>query len=130
MSTIKMNFTQRKVEQVLILSFTGSLSAEQVAVARQQLQRLIQAPNVWILIDLSQLNFIDAQGLSLLVFALRRCHQLHGELFLLKPSNMVRGLLELTRLQHSFIIYLDEHAALTHLKQLQQAVVHPSKSSC
>jgi hypothetical protein len=42
---------------------------------------------------------------------------------------MVRGLLELTRLQHSFIIYLDEHAALTHLKQLQ-AAVHPSKSSC
>lgn len=125
-----MNFTQRKVEQVQIFTFAGSLSAAQVAVLRQQLQQLIQAKNAWVLIDLSQLNFIDAQGLSLLIFALRRCHQLHGELFLLKPSNMVRGLLELTRLQHSFIIYLDEHAALTHLKQLQQTVMHPSKSSC
>lgn len=125
-----MNFTQRKVEQIQIISFAGSLTASQVAATRQQLQQLIQPQKAWILIDLSELHFIDAQGLSLLVFALRRCHQLHGELFLLKPSNMVRGLLELTRLQHSFIIYLDEQAALTHLKQLQHAVIHPSKPSC
>ena len=125
-----MNFTQRKVEHIQIMTFAGSLTAAQVASTRQQLQQLIQAPEAWVLIDLSQLNFIDAQGLSLLVFALRRCHQLHGELFLLKPSNIVRGLLELTRLQHSFIIYLDEQAALAHLKQLQHAVMQPSKSSC
>jgi anti-sigma B factor antagonist len=125
-----MTFTQRRIEQVQIFTFVGSLTASQVAAARQQLQQLIQIQDAWVLIDLSQLNFIDAQGLSLLIFALRRCHQFQGELFLLKPSTMVRGLLELTRLQHSFIIYLDEHAALMHLKQLQQAVVHPSKSPC
>jgi anti-anti-sigma factor len=129
MSTIKMNFTQRRIEQVQIFTFTGSLTAKEVAATRQQLQQLIQIPDIWVLIDLSQLNFIDAQGLSLLVFALRRCHQLHGELFLLKPSNMVRSLLELMRLQHSFIIYLDEHAALLHLKQLQ-TTVHSPTSSC
>ncbi|MEN9848079.1 MAG: hypothetical protein RL368_819 [Pseudomonadota bacterium] len=124
-----MNFTQRRIEQVQIFTFTGSLTAKEVAATRQQLQQLIQIPDIWVLIDLSQLNFIDAQGLSLLVFALRRCHQLHGELFLLKPSNMVRSLLELMRLQHSFIIYLDEHAALLHLKQLQ-TTVHSPTSSC
>lgn len=55
-------------------------------------------------VDLSDVIFIDSSGLAELVRAMKHCRQSGGELVIVSPSDPVRVIFELTRLDAAFTI--------------------------
>ena len=65
-----------------------------------------------LLLDLSNVEYMDSSGLSVLVSLHKRARELGGEIILLAPSDGVRALIELTSLHHLFKIYQDVQTAI------------------
>ncbi len=61
-------------------------------------------PNVEILIDLANVNFIDSTGLATLVQGMKRARSLSGDLVLCNLNDAVRVIFDLTRLDRAFKI--------------------------
>lgn len=55
-------------------------------------------------IDLSDVTFIDSTALAVLVRGMKRARAAGGDLSLVRPSQTVRVILELTRLDRAFVI--------------------------
>lgn len=55
-------------------------------------------------VDMSDVIFVDSSGLAELVRTMKRCREAGGELFIVSPSDPVRVILELTRLDSAFAI--------------------------
>ncbi len=53
---------------------------------------------------LTAVDFVDSTALAELVRAMKRCREAGGDLILVKPSDPVRVILELTRLDAAFTI--------------------------
>jgi anti-sigma B factor antagonist len=68
-----------------------------------------------LVLDLGGVDFMDSSGLSVLISALKAVQAHGGRLLLLNPQPRVRALIELTRLQSVFEIYLDRDAAVASL---------------
>jgi anti-anti-sigma factor len=65
-----------------------------------------------IVINLRNVAFMDASGLSTLVKGLKTCRQNNGDLYLCELQDSVRNIFQLTRLDRIFSIYNNENAAL------------------
>jgi anti-sigma B factor antagonist len=55
-------------------------------------------------VDLSDVSFIDSTALAVLVKGMKRARAAGGDLAIVKPSQTVRVILELTRLDRAFVI--------------------------
>lgn len=64
-----------------------------------------------VVVDLGGVDFIDTTGLSTLVTAMKRCRERGGDLRLAAPSQPVRIILELTRLDAALGMHDDVAAA-------------------
>ena len=65
-----------------------------------------------LVLDLSDTDFVDSSGLSVLVAVLKAVRKVGGEVVLLNLSEGVRTLIELTRMNEVFDIYADRDAAV------------------
>ena len=110
-----MKLTHRTVENVQILAFSGSLVRHDVAQVSQQLHQIITPKTTRLLIDLTELQYIDIQGLSVLLIAAELTQSVDGTVVLLNPNETVHKLLILTNLHRLFAIYADQAAALASL---------------
>lgn len=69
----------------------------------------------FLIIDLSQTEFIDSMGLAVLVSRLKAVRASGGDLLLVRPSEAVRIVLDLTAMIHVFRIYTSVDEALAAL---------------
>ncbi len=105
-----------KVEEfnnVCLLSATGDLAgreAEQIGAAVAE--RIKSHRFVHFVIDLAGVDFIDSNGLEMLLAARQRCDERSGQLKLVGLSENCRQILRLTRLDHRFELHTDMNAAL------------------
>jgi anti-sigma B factor antagonist len=67
-------------------------------------------------IDLTNVRFINSTGIGVLVSILTKFRNQSGDLVLIKPSDLVRKLLSITKLDAIFIIAADDESAAEHLK--------------
>ena len=104
----------RSVEGVQIVTLIGSFVSAETTKVRHQLNQLLETHSPHLIIDLAQLHFIDARGLSVFISALKTAQRRGGEVLLLRPTPTIRALIEMTRLQHTFSIYADEAAAIAY----------------
>lgn len=110
-----MKLTHRTVARIQILTFSGNLQHQDVAYITQQLHEIISTRSAYLLIDLSGLQYIDIQGLSVLLTARRLTQAQGGNVALLNPSKVVHSLLTLTYLHRIFVIYADEIVAIAEM---------------
>ncbi len=89
-----------------------------VTETRKTLLDLINTGQSRIILNLSEVHFIDSSGLSLLISALRTAQSKKGEVVLVALTPTVRSLIELTQMQKLFKIFKDEAAAISYLKTL------------
>lgn len=68
-----------------------------------------------VLVDLSQIDYVDSTGLGELVGYLQRFSTQGRRLALLNPQQRIVNLLKLTKLDDVFPIYQDRERALTEL---------------
>src|ERR1051325_2679899 len=113
-----MNIEVRKVQDVTIVDFKGRLA---VGVGDEVLPHIINGiledGNKKILLNLSDMDYIDSNGLGELVQSLKTSKRFGASLRLLKPQARVRKTLTLTNLLPMFNVYESESEALKSFKE-------------
>lgn len=108
-----MNIETRTKGDVVIVDFQGRLA---VGVGDELLPRLIQQlldeGHRKILLNLSDMEYIDSNGLGELVQTLKTSKRFGASLVLLKPQDRVRKTLTLTNLLPMFRVYENEPDAI------------------
>ena len=103
----------RQARKVTILELSGRIvvgeAADQLG---QALQDCIAAGHLDLLLECSQVSYIDSQGIQVLVRGVISIERRGGKLKLLKLSPRVREVLNITRLLTVIESFEDEGAAL------------------
>ncbi|HET7711379.1 MAG TPA: anti-sigma factor antagonist [Thermoanaerobaculia bacterium] len=108
-----MNISVRKSKDVAIVDFAGRLA---VGVSEEILPKvvseLLEEGFKNILLNLSEMDYIDSNGLGELVQSLKASKRYGASLRLLKPHDRVTNTLRLTNLLPMFAVYETEAEAL------------------
>src|SRR5262249_3809063 len=80
----------------------GELDVLTVPTAKAQIRRALEGKNRPLVIDLSDVPFVDSAGLSLLLFTARQCRGLQERVALSGLNGRVRQTLSVTGLLHLF----------------------------
>jgi anti-sigma B factor antagonist len=108
-----LNVKTRQVGKAIIVEPSGQIMIGPTAdELDKQLQDTIAGGNLALLLDCSQVSFIDSRGIKVLVRGVTSLKKRGGKLKLLKPSPQVRRVLEITRLLTVIESFEDEAVAL------------------
>jgi anti-sigma B factor antagonist len=109
-----MELTTREDGHVTIMSVQGDLViGEPEATFKRTVTRLLEEGKVNLLVDLSEVGFLDSSGLGALVRAMTNSQKEGGQTKLLNAGPQVRRLLEMTKLDSVFEIYDDLERAVS-----------------
>ncbi len=97
---------------VLVVDVSGDLDARSAGDLKLALNEKIEGGSVWVLVNLSEVPYMDSAGLGVLVSGLKNTNRQNGDLRLWGLQPDVRNIFELTRLNKVFQIFEDEEAAL------------------
>lgn len=105
------------IKGVTILELRGKLVfGEDCDAFNQQIKDLLDANKARIVLNLEGVKYCDSAGLDCLVRALMPARRQNGDLKLLKPSQKVQDLLDLTKLGTVFDIHSTEDKAVASFK--------------
>ena len=113
-----MNFAQEIRSNTLILRITGDLIGEDSGT------RLIEAVSEALthkvptcVIDISELRYINSSGIGVLITILTKFRNKGGEVYLMKPSESVKKLLVITKLNAIFQVIQSENDVIATSKK-------------
>jgi anti-anti-sigma factor len=89
------------------VALCGELDLSGVDRARQAIEQAESGAAALLILDLSELDFIDSTGLEVLLRAAQRAHDDGRRLIVQRPSRYVRRLLEMTAIDQSLDIVDD-----------------------
>lgn len=99
-----MDIAQHATEGRVVFTLSGRFDAHEADAVKDALRAEIEAGRSDIVVDLADVVFLDSSALATLTSAMKRCREAGGDLVLLSPSDPVRVILELTRLDLAFQI--------------------------
>lgn len=99
---------------VIVLIASDNMDAGNVKAFKEAMQPVLAA-NDTVLIDMSQLTFVDSSGLGALLSCLRTMNNKTGQLKLFAMAKPVQALFELMRMHRIFAIYETREQALAAL---------------
>jgi anti-sigma B factor antagonist len=103
----------RQVRAIKVIRLKGRIALGEACVAlNEKLQALIGEGHIHILLDCSETEAIDSQGISALVRGVVTASKRGGRVKMLRPSPRVRKVLEITRLSTIIELFDDEGMAL------------------
>ncbi|MBI3218102.1 MAG: STAS domain-containing protein [Cyclobacteriaceae bacterium] len=109
-----MNFSQEIKESVLTLRIAGDLIGEDSGT------QLVGAVNdavshkvLTCIIDISELRYINSSGIGVLITILTKFRNKGGEVYLMNPSESVKKLLVITKLNAIFQVIKSEDEAVS-----------------
>lgn len=108
----------RTVANVTILSLNGRFDAYNSSLPRRRIEDATAAAPANLVVNLKDVQFIDSTALSILVQGYKRSRQLNGDLRLCCVPPSIRMILELTRLDKVFEIFLEEEDAVQAFQQI------------
>ncbi|HEY6930660.1 MAG TPA: STAS domain-containing protein [Thermoanaerobaculia bacterium] len=109
-----MKLSTREDGRVTIMSVHGDLViGEPEATFKKTVTRLLEEGKVNLLVDLSEVGFLDSSGLGALVRAMTNSQKEGGQTKLLNAGPQVRRLLEMTKLDSVFEIHDDLERAVS-----------------
>ncbi|MGC1306042.1 MAG: STAS domain-containing protein [Phormidesmis sp.] len=106
------NFTTDQGEQIIILAPTGRLDITTAWQFRLKLQAAISNETPHILVNLSEVNFIDSSGLTSLVAGMRDADKINGSFRICNVHPEAKLVFEVTMMDSVFEIYETEDEAL------------------
>lgn len=103
----------RQVDNIHILDLAGRITlGEGSTRLRESLQAYWEQPHSQVLLNFSEVQYIDSSGLGELVSAFAAIRRQGGELKLLRLTRKVHDLLQITKLYTVFDIHDDEVEAI------------------
>lgn len=105
--------TVRQMGRVSVVDVSGRITiGEGDRVLSETLQELLENGRWRILLNLSEVPYMDSSGIGELIAGYKHAKEKNGSLKLLNPSDRVNELLRLTRLQEVFETFRDEQEAI------------------
>lgn len=102
---MKLNYSQRKEGQVHYLFMEGDLIGDEVGpIIAELVSDSVEEGIKTMIIDLEKVRYISSSGLGLLITLLTKMKNAGGELFLTAPSEHVKKLLLITKLNGIFTV--------------------------
>ena len=106
---MNMTATTRQIGRVTIVDISGRIVlGEESAALRELVCKLLEQGHRQILLNLGDIHYIDSAGLGSLIGAFTSVRKQHGELKLLKLTNEVHDMVQITKLYTVFDIMNDE----------------------
>ena len=109
-----MNVIREKQATIIEIS-TPTLNVSNVKEFKTNIEKYLDSEKN-IILDLSQLTFVDSSGLGAFLFCLKRLNQKNGDLNLCGVTKPVRILFELVRLHQIIDIFDTREEALASFK--------------
>jgi len=97
---------------IVVVSPRGELDAYTPPRLRSELHRLVEAGNRTLVVDLTDVSFLDSSALGVLVGTLRRLREREGELRIVKPRPLAMRAFEVTSLDRVLNLYGTRKEAL------------------
>jgi anti-sigma B factor antagonist len=82
----------------VVVTPTGRLTSVSAPALRDQLRALVEGGQGLVVVDMSDVDFIDSSGLGALISGLKAARQSGGDLRIVAPCAQVTTVLELTNL--------------------------------
>ena len=114
---MKLDLSERGDVSILVLS--GQLAAGEDEQFREAVDTLLAAGRTKILVDFTDVSFMDSAGIGELVSSHRTVQRFGGALKILKPSKKIQDSLTLTRLLPIFEVFEDEDSAIASYSTTQ-----------
>jgi len=113
-----MNLTHALVDNMLFARLQGDLIGSPDAQPLiETVNNNIEANIVLCAVDLSKVRFINSSGIGILVSLLTKFRNRGGEMILINPSEHIRKLLIITKLNAIFTVAEDDAQAANILKE-------------
>jgi len=110
---VSVKITHRQVGDVTVVDATGRITlGEGASVFRDMIKELAAKGNKKILINLSDVSYIDSSGIGEMVSSFTTVTNHGGQLKLLGLTKRVKDLLQITKLYTVFEVFEDESAAV------------------
>ncbi|MGI9108090.1 MAG: STAS domain-containing protein [Pyrinomonadaceae bacterium] len=113
----ELNINERQAGDVTVLDMSGKITIGEGSVAlRGAIRRLIEEGKKKILLNLSQVGYVDSSGIGEFVASFTAINREGGQLKLLNLTQKIQDLLAITKLLTVFDTYDDESSALNSFK--------------
>lgn len=112
-----MELRLHSLERITVIEVAGRVDTYRVSELRTQLQEAMKVKPSYLVVDMSEVEFIDSSGLAALVYGMKSCRDNGGHLCLCNPQRRIRMILEMTRLDTAFDIFSNEAEAISALAQ-------------
>lgn len=106
---------ERLPQGVAVLHVSGDVDVSHALVLRDVLGELLSEPAPRVLVDCTDVGFVDSAGVGLLVTAHRRAAEVGGRLELASLQPAVAHILQLTRADRLLTVHADVDTAVTAL---------------
>jgi anti-sigma B factor antagonist len=110
-----MEISSRNEENVTILSVEGEIDLESSPVLREQLKKLSNARCARLLINFSNVSYIDSSGLATVIEYFQSSQSYQGKLGICALTPRIKNSFSIVRLDEIFSIYPDEPTGLAAL---------------
>jgi anti-sigma B factor antagonist len=107
-----MDQASHKVGQVAVISLAGRFDAHVVPGVQKWLEGVTASPPAQVVVNLTDVTFMDSAALATLVQGMKRSRQAGGDLRLSNLRQPVRVIFELTRFDRAFDIFDTEDEAV------------------
>ena len=113
----ELNINERQAGDVTVLDMSGKITIGEGSVAlRNAIRRLIEEGKKKILLNLSQVSYVDSSGIGEFVASFTAIGREGGQLKLLNLTQKIQDLLAITKLLTVFDTYDDESSTLNSFK--------------
>ncbi|TDQ15286.1 anti-sigma B factor antagonist [Algoriphagus boseongensis] len=103
---MKLTYTHQKDEKANYLFIQGDLIGDEIGPKLVELvSDAIQEGAKTFVIDLSEVRYISSSGIGLLITMLTKMRNVGGEVYLTSPSEHVKKLLIITKLNNIFTVF-------------------------
>jgi anti-sigma B factor antagonist len=107
-----MDIQEEKIDNVTLIKLMGRLDSLAVKNLKNKVNSLIKSHQIYLVFDMSEVDFMDSSGLGGLVAALRSVSQAGGDIKIASLLPRIRALFELTRLHQVFEVFNDADTAV------------------
>ncbi|MDO8106538.1 STAS domain-containing protein [Isoptericola sp. b441] len=97
--------TSRQIGDRTVIEVTGEIDVYTAPALREEIASLVDAEHTSIVVDLTQVSFMDSTGLGVLVGALKKVRTLGGDLSLVINEEKILKVFRITALTQVFAIH-------------------------
>jgi len=115
---MNLSIETRQIDQIIVMDLAGRVSLFEQAL-RQQAREMIEDGFVHFVISLANVSYLDNSGLGQLCWIYTVAHNRGGDMVLLRPTERIKRLLNITKLDTVFHCFEHEFEAIAFLQKSQ-----------